>query len=138
MLKPKQDIYTSFLLVAFILIIVLAVVQALTILERSGIIRSGTFVTSMQTDNLNLSAANIMATENTDNDGCEIIYHQASRGSEYAVGSNPYARTSSSAVFLDSRRATVISSETQEDDMGSLFYAVYICTGISLIADGYI
>jgi hypothetical protein len=132
-----QDIYTSFFFVAFILIIVLAGVQAVTVLDQTGIIQSGISVASVQSDDLNLSAADMLVDESRADDECEIIYQLASQGSEHAVG-YPYAGVSSSAGFLNSRHASVISSEAEQDDMGSLYYAVYTCSGISVIADGYI
>jgi len=128
--KPMQDIYTSLLFVAFILIIALTGVQAVTVLDQSGIIQSGISMTSVHSDDLNLSAVDMMVDENDADDECEVVYHLASRGSEHAVGYYPYAGVSSSAGFL--------SSETEQDDMGSLYYAVYTCTGISVVAEGYI
>ena len=138
MQKPMQDIYTSLIFVAFSLIIVLAGVQAVTVLDQTGIIQSGISMTSVQSDDLNLSAVDMTVYESHADDECEVIYHLASQGSEHAVGYHPYAGVSSSAGFLNSRHATVISSETEQDDMGSLYYAVYTCTGISVVADGYI
>ena len=138
MQKPMQDIYTSFFFVAFILIIVLAGVQAVTILDQSEIIQPGISMTSVQTDDLNLSAADMLVDESRGEDECEVIYHRASQGSERAVGYHPYAGASNSAGFLNSRHATVVSSEAEQDGMGSLYYAVYTCTGISVFADGYI
>lgn len=138
MQKPMQDIYTAFFFVAFILIIVLAGAQAVTVLEQSGIIQSGISMVSVQSDDLNLSVADMLADDSRGVDDCEVIYHRASQGSEYAVGYHPHAGASSFAGFLNSRHASVISSETEQDDMGSLYYAVYTCTGISVVAEGYI
>ena len=138
MQKPMQDIYTALFFVAFILIIVLAGVQAVTVLDQTGIIQSGISVASVQSDDLNLSVADMLVDESRGDDDCEVIYQLASQGSERLVGYHPYAGVSSSAGFLNSRHASVISSEAEQDDMGSLYYAVYTCTGISVIADGYI
>ena len=130
MQKPMQDIYTSLIFVAFSLIIVLAGVQAVAVLDQTGIIQSDISMTSVQSDDLNLSAVDMTVYESRADDECEVIYQLASQGSEHAVGYHPYAGVSSSAGFL--------SSETEQDDMGNLYYAVYTCTGISVIADGYI
>lgn len=107
--RPRQDICTVVMFAAFFLLVAMTGATAVTILEQSGIILSGTTLTGVQTGKLKSPATAMPVYEQNGFNECEVIYHQASQGGEY--------------VFA--------SSGAGQDAMGELHHAVYTCTGIS-------
>ena len=114
--KPMQDIITVVLVVIFSMFVVLAGVKVVAMLEGAGSAPSGTTLTGVDADIENSSMQYIPLQESGRYNDCEVIYHQASQRGEYAI----------------------IASETEQDDMVTLFYAVYSCTGASATAGSYI
>ena len=114
--KPIQNIFTVVFFMTFILVVVMAGVMAVTVLEELGIVQSGMILTSVDTDSTDSPPKSIPVHEYGRYNDCEVIYQQASQRSEFAT----------------------ISSETDEDGMATLYYAVYICTGSSVTAGSYI
>lgn len=122
--KPLQDIYTAVLFVTFILIMVMAGMQAVAILGQFETVSFDVSQAGINTDNPGTPGASAPEYEGNGYNDCEVIHHQASRGSEY-----------SGARAL---RADAPTAETELDTMGTLYYAVYTCSGVAVIADGYI
>jgi hypothetical protein len=119
--KPLQDIYTAVLFVTFILIMVMAGVQAVIILDQFGTVSSDISRAGMNTDNPSTPTASVPGYGYND---CEVVHRPASQGSEPSDG--------------HAFRAGPASTETEQDVMGSLYYAVYTCSGVAVVADSYI
>ena len=115
--KPMQDIYTVVLFVAFFLLVAMTGTMAATILEQSGILLSDATLTRVQTDNPTAPTVSIPVHERNGFNDCEVIYHQASQGGDYAE---------------------VAAPEAEQGAMGALHYAVYTCTGASATTGDYI
>lgn len=114
--KPMQDIITVVLFVTFSMLVVLAGVKVVAMLAGAGSAPSGTTLTGVDADTANSSTQYIPLQESGGYNDCEVIYHQASQRGEYAI----------------------IATETEQDDMVTLFYAVYSCTGASATVGSYI
>jgi len=113
-LKPVQDIYTAVLSVSFILLLAMTATTAVTILEQSGMVPSDATLISMQSENPDTAATIIPFHEGIGLTGCGVIYHQVSSGGEY------------------------VASEEEQDVMGTMHHAVYICIGTTATTAGYI
>jgi hypothetical protein len=105
--KPMQDIFTVVLFVTAIMVVVMAGAMTVTVLEESGMT-----LTRADADSANSPPKSMPVRESDSYNDCEVIYHQVSLHSEYAI----------------------IASETGQDPLPALYYAVYICTGSSVMA----
>ena len=114
--KPVQDIYTVVIFVTFILLLVVAGMQATTIIEDSGIVQPGISMARVPAARLQVPAIDMPVQESHGYNDCEVIYHQAAWDSEYAAS----------------------PMEPEQDVMATLYYAVYTCSGTAVIANGYI
>ena len=114
--KPMQDTVTSILFATFILLVAVIGVMTVVFLPQPGIIQSDVALTRVYADNLDALPASVLAQESNGFNDCEVIYQQISQSSEYAI----------------------ISSETGQDAIATLYYAVYTCTGSYATVGSYI
>ena len=110
--KPKQNMITVVLFVTAILIVVMAGVMTDRVLEESGIVPPGMTLSRVVTDSANSPPESMPVHEIGSRKDCEVIYHQASLRSEYDI----------------------VASESGEDALPALYYAVYVCTCPSVTA----
>jgi len=114
--KPVQDIVTSLLCATFILLLAGAGVMMTVHLPQSGVGWFEVDLTRVDADNPRASLVNRSPPAGNGLIGCEVLYQQASLG-----------------------RAQLASfSEPEPDDVAALYYAVYICTGVSITTGSYI
>ena len=138
--KPVQDIVTGALFTAFVLLMVISGVQAVSVLEQSGIVQTDLSLSSVSEESMDEPDADMVTEEGAALNECEVVYHLASYGS---VSLDGYPYLAAEKQYSADVRTRYASSEEDleddsEDDMGDLYYAVYTCTGTSVIAEGYI
>jgi len=114
--KLMQDVFTVVLLVTAIMVIVMAGVMAVTVLEKSGMLQSDMALTSLATNSANSLQKSMPVHASDSYNDCEVINHLASLRSEYAI----------------------VASETGQDTLPALYYAVYMCTGTATTVGRYI
>ena len=136
MQKPTQDIYTCGLFISFVLLIIFSTVRAMTVLEQTGMVHADSSLAFKSVDSMDTLDEDILSGEDESINECEVIYHRASQGSVYLDG-YPYLVTGKEISPGAGIRYTSTDEET-EDDMGELYYALYTCSGTSVIAEGYI
>jgi hypothetical protein len=134
--KPVQDIVTGVLFMAFVLLMAICGVQAVNVLEQSGIVQTELSLASASVDSMDEPDADMVTEEGAALNECEVVYHRASYGSVYLDGYPYLAAEKQYSAGVRTRYAS--SEEDMEDDMGDLYYAVYTCNGTSVIAEGYI
>jgi hypothetical protein len=115
--KPVQDIYTVVLFAGFLLLLAMTAAMAVTILEQSGMVLSDASLTTVQAANPTAATAYNPVYERNGYNDCEVIYHQASQGGEYAE---------------------VAAPEAEQNAMGVFYHAVYTCTGTTATTGDYI
>ena len=128
MQKPMQDVYTCVLFISFVLLIMFSTVQAMTVLEQTGMVHTGSSLVFKSVDSMDTLDEDMLSGEDESVNECEVIYHRASQGSVYLDG-YPY---------LVAGKEKSPGVEETEDDMGELYYALYTCSGAAVIAEGYI
>jgi hypothetical protein len=115
-LKPKQDTVTSILFAISILFVAVTGAMAVMLLSSSGSSWSNVTMSRVSADEAAAPSAGIHAQIYNGFNDCEVVYQQGSLGSTQLAG----------------------SSAAEPDIMGELYYAVYICTGVSLTTGSYI
>ena len=136
MQKPTQDIYTCGLFISFVLLIIFSTVRAMTVLEQTGMVHTDSSLAFKSVDSMDTLDEDMLSGEDESINECEVIYHRASQGGVYLDG-YPYLVTGKEKSPGAGTRYTSTDEET-EDDMGELYYALYTCSGTSVIAEGYI
>jgi len=126
--KPTQDIYTCVLFTSFVLLIIFSTVRAMTVLEQTGMAHTDLSLAFKSVDSMDALDEDMLSGDGEPINECEVIYHRASQGGVYLDG-YPYLVTG---------KDNSPGVEETEDDMGELYYALYTCSGASVIAEGYI
>lgn len=134
MQKPVQDIYTCGLLAAFGLLLVYGGIQAASVLQHTAVVQADTAQAVVTADIMDAPDDDMLAGEEVATKECEVIYHRVLHGSVYLDG-YPYLVSDKDTLSQDKTR---YAATEEEDDMGDMYYALYTCNGVSVIADGYI
>jgi len=133
--KPVQDIYTCALFMSFMMLTIFCGIQAVSVLEHSGLVLAGASPVIMAVDDMDTLDEEISVKE------CEVVYHRASHGGAYIDG-YPYLVEDKNLVEDKKKPSEVktvyASADEDEDGMGELYYALYTCSGTAVIAEGYI
>ena len=135
MQKPLQDIYTCALFMSFVMLTVFGGIQAVSVLEQSGLVLAGASPVSIALDDMDTLDEGMLAAEGVSVKECEVVYHRASQGNVYLDG-YPYLVADRGDAY--GVKAMSASAEQDPDDMGDLYYALYTCSGEAVIAEGYI
>ena len=133
--KPLQDIYTCALFMSFVMLTVFGGIQAVSVLEQSGLVLAGASPVSIALDDMDTLDEGMLAAEGVSVKECEVVYHRASQGNVYLDG-YPYLVADRGDAY--GVKAMSASAEQDPDDMGDLYYALYTCSGEAVIAEGYI
>jgi hypothetical protein len=133
--KPVQDIYTCALFMSFVMLTVFGGIQAVSVLEHSGLVRAGASPVIIAVDDMDTLDEDMLAAEGVSVKECEVVYHRASQGNVYLDG-YPYSVADRGDAY--GVKAMYASAEQDLDDMGDLYYTLYTCSGAAVIAEGYI
>ena len=86
MQKPLQDIYTCALFMSFVMLTVFGGIQAVSVLEQSGLVLAGASPVSIALDDMDTLDEGMLAAEGVSVKECEVVYHRASQGNVYLDG----------------------------------------------------
>lgn len=130
MQKPVQDLYTSALSISFVMLTLFGGVQAVRVLEQTGLLQVAASPVSTGGDAIEMFAADEASVNE-----CELVSHPASQGSVYLDGYPHLVVDKENTSGVKTMHA---SNEEETDAMGNLYYALYSCSGSDVIAGGYI
>jgi len=133
--KPVQDIYTSALSISFVMLTVFGGVQAVHVLEQTGLLQVAASPVSMAGDAIDMLAEDMYAADESSVNECELISHRASQGNVFLDG---YPYLVAERENASGSKAMHAATEEETDAMGDLYYALYTCNGSDVIAGGYI
>jgi hypothetical protein len=133
--KPVQDIYTGALSISFVMLTVFGGVQAVRVLEQTGLLHVAASPVSIAGDAIDMLPEDRFAADEMPVKECELVTHRASQGNVYLDGYPYLVAESENASGVKTRHA---AAEEAPDAMGNLYYALYTCSGSDIIAGGYI
>ena len=87
-----QDVYTCVLFISFVLLIIFSTVRAMTVLEQTGMVHTGSSLVFKSVDSMDTLDEDMLSGEDEPVNECEVIYHRASQGGVYLDG-YPYLVT---------------------------------------------
>lgn len=135
MQKPVQNIYTCALFMSFVMLTVFGGIQAVSVLEQSGLVLAAASPVSIALDDMDTLDEDMLAAEGVSVKECEVVYQRASQGNVYLDG-YPYLVADRGDAY--GVKSMYTSAEQDLDDRGDLYYALYTCSGIAVFAEGYI
>ena len=135
MQKPVTDIYTCALFMSFVMLTMFGGIQAVSVLEQSGLVLAAASPVSIALDDMDTLDEDMLAAEGVSVKECEVVYQRASQGNVYLDG-YPYLLADRGDAY--GVKSMYTSAEQDLDDRGDLYYALYTCSGIAVFAEGYI
>ena len=135
MQKPVQNIYTCALFMSFVMLTLFGGIQAVSVLEQSGLVLAGASPVMIALDDMDTLDEDMLAAEVVSVKECKVVHQRASHGAAYLDG---YPYLVEGKKNPPEVKTAYASADEDEDDMGNLYYALYTCSGTAVIAEGYI